>query len=339
MPDDSRLPMAHVITIFHHRSAQTMVWGTATLAELAAMVCNTHKPHKDLLPLLKLGVFGELRTEKNCLRSNANLIEITGVEADNDHVPISFERGVEIMRAAPVTALIYTTPSNTDANPRWRVLCPTSRPLPRLARAGLMDRLNGIFGGIAWDAQSWTDSQTFYFGSVVGGEPVRAEIIEGDYIDLRDDIQSIGRSDRRVGKKKTGKATGEPLSVDMLVNMLKCITPDRGRNEWRDVVVAIRAAPVPDVEETDLRQLAHDWMKGELHDGLQVPGAHRSDEEIDRIFDRMPPGLGISVATIVKLARQGGYTGPISIAEQKRTESWEASIAAAQIDWGTMFNG
>jgi hypothetical protein len=337
MPDDSRLPMTHVITIFRHRSAQTMVWGTATLAELAAMVCNTHKPHKDSLPLLKLGVFGELRTEKNCLRSNMNLIEITGVEADNDHVPLSFERAVEIMRTAHVAALLYTTPSNTADNPRWRVLCPTSRSLPRLSRSALMDRLNGIFGGIAWDAQSWTDSQTFYFGSVVGGEPVRTEIIEGDYIDLRDDIQSISRQGRRA--RKGSKPTGEPLSLDMLTEMLRRISPDRGRHEWRDVVVAIRAAPVPDVEETDLRQLAHDWMKGELHHGLQVPGAHRSDEEIDRIFDSMPPGLGISVATIVKLARQGGYTGPISIAEQKRTESWEASIAAAQIDWGTMFNG
>ena len=61
---------------------------------------------------------------------------------------ITFEQAAEMFRKAGVAALLYTTPSNTDTTPRWRALCPTSKPLPPTERDGLMARLNGIIGGV-----------------------------------------------------------------------------------------------------------------------------------------------------------------------------------------------
>jgi hypothetical protein len=126
-------------------------------------------------------------------------------------------------------------------------------------------------------------------------------------------------------------ASGEPVSIDIVRDMLDCVSPDRHREEsrpdvgWRDLVVAVMSAPGP--EHAELRKLAHDWV------GRNAITTSGSTAEIDHVIDTMPPvrkskGDQVSFGTLVKLARAGGYTGPISIAEQKRREVWAVALAS-----------
>jgi Primase C terminal 2 (PriCT-2) len=100
-----------------------------------------------------------------------------------------FEEATKIVEAARLSALLYTSPSHTEEKPRWRVLCPTSRDLPPEQRAKLVARLNGTFGGV-FAPESFTLSQSYYFGSVQRNAAHRAVIVNGDCIDLRDDLDA-----------------------------------------------------------------------------------------------------------------------------------------------------
>jgi hypothetical protein len=118
--------------------------------------------------------------------------------------------------------------------------------------------------------------------------------------------------------------SGEPISLEILHDMLGYLDPGVERDDWRDIIAAIHAAPVPgDDDKSGRRQLAQDWSEG----------AHNYDgpEDVDRTFDTMLPGRGVTVATLIKRARAAGYDGPISIAEAERIRVWSA-IAAEQAE-------
>src|SRR5689334_7481086 len=56
-------------------------------------------PRKDALPLVKLAVFGDVKSDNGALRHDANLTAITGVELDYDGGLMPIETAAEIMRA------------------------------------------------------------------------------------------------------------------------------------------------------------------------------------------------------------------------------------------------
>lgn len=124
----------------------------------------------------------------------------------------------------------------------------------------------------------------------------------------------------------TPAPTGEPISLEILREMLGYLDPGWDRDDWRDIIAAIRAAPVPDDPNEDMRrQLAHSWSEGEFADGQ--PDNYDGAEAVDRVFDDMVPGGGISVGTLIAKARAAGYEGPISIAEAQRLRQWTAYAA------------
>ena len=123
---------------------------------------------------------------------------ISGVELDYDGGVMSFDEVLAKLTDAGLAALIYTSPSHSLASPRWRVLLPASRnDLPREERRALAARVNGVLGGIC-ASESFTLSQSFYYGSIVGAPDHRAEIVDGDFIDLRGDLDAgaIGRPNK-----------------------------------------------------------------------------------------------------------------------------------------------
>lgn len=185
-------PQRYAVTVFPDQQAADKHEGTRTLAELADGIRSQTRRDKASLPWLKLARFGDQRTGKNCLRSNANVIEISGLEGDMDSGSVTFDDAVARIRAQGVAALVYTTPSNTDAAPHWRVLCPLSSPVPPAQRATLMDRVNGLVGG-GLARESWTLSQSYYYGNVEGRPPISVEVVEGACIDQRPDIVGIPR--------------------------------------------------------------------------------------------------------------------------------------------------
>lgn len=122
---------------------------------------------KGACPLLKLAAFGDLRSEKNSLRHDANVTAIYGIEGDHDAGTITPEEAVVLLMQSSIEAIVYTSPSHTAAKPRWRVLAPTSQPYAPELRRELAGRLNGVLRG-AFSTESFTLSQAYYFGKVAG---------------------------------------------------------------------------------------------------------------------------------------------------------------------------
>lgn len=185
-----------LVTFFPTQQALSKSERKITLEELAELIRQTHAPTKIELPWFKLGFFGDKRTDKNCLRSNANLRWVSGVEADYDREQISFDQAVGVLDKAGIRSLVYTSASHTRTKPRWRALCPFDLGRQPDQRNRYLARLNGLFGGV-FSAESWTLSQAFYYGRVdtprePGGtvEAIRVVEIEGDSIDLRDDLDA-----------------------------------------------------------------------------------------------------------------------------------------------------
>jgi len=115
------------ITRFEDETAQTKGKGEHSLPSWRDHILATDATTKSETPWLKLATFGNKRTEKNCLRHDANVTAVTGIECDYDDEKISFEAAVEIMRKADVRCVLYTSASHTPEAPRWRVLVPFSK--------------------------------------------------------------------------------------------------------------------------------------------------------------------------------------------------------------------
>ena len=171
-------------TFFRDKSAATLTAHAMSLEELRDLILRTSAAAKADLPWLKLATFGDKRSDKGSLRHDANVISISGIEADYDDEVISFNRAKKTLETAQLSALLYTSPSHSEDNPRWRVLCPTSRDLPPEERRRLVERLNGIFGGV-FAGESFALSQSYYFGSIKHNPAHRAIVVNGGYIDLR----------------------------------------------------------------------------------------------------------------------------------------------------------
>jgi putative DNA primase/helicase len=196
------------ITFFPDFAATVKREESVTLAALAELIVNTNASTKAGLPWLKLGLFGNSRTDKGSLRSNGNLQSCSGIEGDYDGERVAFNDAVSILREAGISAIVYTSPSNTDAAPRWRVLCQFSHEYSPEQRNLYMARLNGLFHGI-FAPESWTWSQSYYFGFVHGNPSHQVQLIEGTPIDLLDalDVIAIGKPD-----KPGGGANERPIS-------------------------------------------------------------------------------------------------------------------------------
>ena len=177
------------ITFFPDFAAATKHEEALCLHDLADLILTTNASSKGQLPWLKLAQFGDMKTDKGSLRHDANMIAIVGIEADYDGERVNFDDAVGIAKEAGLLACIYTSPSHTEDKPRWRVICPLSSARPPADRDVFMNRLNGLYRGL-FSTESWTWSQSYYYGSVASNPAHRAEIIEGTPIDLRDDLDA-----------------------------------------------------------------------------------------------------------------------------------------------------
>ncbi|WP_287995288.1 AAA family ATPase, partial [Acidiphilium sp.] len=177
------------VTFFQNKFASTKTEATISLRDLVDRVRDTTAKVKDDLPWLKLARFGDRRSDKNSLRHDPNVLAIAGIEADYDGEQIAVDDAIESLAMRGIAAMVYTSPRHTPDTPRWRVLCPCSRELPPDQRARLLTRLNGVLGGVLSD-ESFTLSQSYYFGSVNRSPSHEVHLVEGQYIDLLDDLDA-----------------------------------------------------------------------------------------------------------------------------------------------------
>jgi hypothetical protein len=124
---------------------------------------------KNSCPLLAMATFGDNATSEGCYRSNENLREITGVVIDYDGKSVPLFEAILTLGMRGIRAVGHTSASHTKEAPRWRLLIPTSKALPKDQHGRLTARINGLLGGLADDA-SFTISQSYYFGRVEGVE-------------------------------------------------------------------------------------------------------------------------------------------------------------------------
>jgi hypothetical protein len=255
------------VTFFADYAAASKKIARHDMESLADLISRTTESHKEALPWLKLARFGDRRTPQQSLRYDANVIAVTGIEADYDDGKMMFDEARDLLEKQGIASLLYTSPSHTDDVPRWRVLCPLAEETTPHRRGAFLARLNGLFRGI-FAGESWTLSQSYYYGSVRRNPSHRVEIIEGQTIEEHDDLDviAIGKPASSSGETQAGQdarddaemirciVTGEHLHVELcavaaryvgrnipaptVVELLRGIMlshPEQSRDErWRD---------------------------------------------------------------------------------------------------------
>jgi len=116
-------------------------------------------------PLVKLARFGLTPTAAGCYRHDANLLGISGIEADHDAGTMQPNEAAVVLERHLLKAAVTTTASHTQDKPRWRVFAPLSKEHPPEDRYHLVARLNGVLGGVL-APESFTLSQSWYYGQV-----------------------------------------------------------------------------------------------------------------------------------------------------------------------------
>jgi putative DNA primase/helicase len=243
------------VTFFQNETAQTLRIAKLTLRQLAHRIAVQAADSKTELPLLKLAIFGTQRSDKNSLRTNRNLLHITGVEVEHDSGVVSFDAALDVMRQARIRALIYTSPSYIpEFKERWRILVPLSQNHPPENREKFVARINGLFGGeIA--PESFVLSQAYYYGHVNNPEH-SVEVIDGEYLDLRDDTYagSIFKDGSKVGDQvadggsrsssTNSRINDDPQPVDReeLEAALFVINSNCSYEKWLKIAAGLRYA-------------------------------------------------------------------------------------------------
>jgi hypothetical protein len=211
-------PHRLAVTIFRDVSAtrsEVMEW---TADELAEKLRRAHAyPSKAACPLMKLARFGTKRSEKGSLRHDQNVLEVHGIEADYDAGEVSLADAQMLLYEQSINAVLYTSPSHTEKQPRWRVLCPLSRPYPPAERARFVARLNGALGGIL-APESFVLSQSYYAGRV-NGSPYEVAQVRGECIDLLPDLDAKAISPQKNGESRAERL-GKIRSTDPVLTLL-----------------------------------------------------------------------------------------------------------------------
>ena len=171
-----------------------------SLRQLADEIEAARADSKEGLPWFKLARFGDQRTGKGSLRNNANVLAVTGIEADYDAGEMSLAEAERRLRDANIAAILYTTAKHTEEAPRWRVFAPFSAAHQPDARTRFMERLNGILDGTL-DGASFTLSQSYYGGNVDGRPPIIVRLVDGRAIDLAADLDATALPKGKCRKK------------------------------------------------------------------------------------------------------------------------------------------
>lgn len=298
-PTESGLDRRFTFTRFPDARAREKREPRMSLRSFAERIPERVADSKAALPLVKLGTFGNTRSRKGSLRHNANMIAIEGVEGDYDGGKLSMERAAAKLRKAGLAAVLYTSPSHRPEAPRWRVLCPTSHSMSPAERERLIARVNGALGGVL-ASESFTLSQTYYFGRIDGQPSPQVVIVEGQPVDLADDLDA-GALDKH-GKPYGGDDEPEDdedfglkpePNVERIGKALAVIPSDE-RETWLTVGQAI-----------------HDEFGGDedgfaLWDEWSQSSAKYDDDDQRRVWESFGShgGRPVKIGTLYRLAKR-----------------------------------
>lgn len=306
-------------TQFEDTKARTKEDRILRARELADIIRTTSARTKAELPLLTLTQFGDRRTISGSLRSASNATGLSEIEVEYDGERLGFDEAAQIFRDHGLSATLYTTPSHTPEKPRWRAILSTLHPLPREDRRKLVARVNGIFGGIL-ASESFNVSQPFFFGYVLGNEAShRVELIEGDFIDQRPDLDATAIQ----RKSKTSFVDTAKLErqLDREVDWFfvsQCSDLEALKKHFPDLGLRL---------ETDLARpgaLAHRWQHG--FDGLNNKTRSAADRSLVQILRLRGYSITEAIACAVAWGQDHPYWGRGHDSLDKKTKAeikWE----------------
>ncbi|UQY83669.1 phage/plasmid primase, P4 family [Ralstonia pseudosolanacearum] len=305
---------------------------------LAEQLCNPPKmyPSKQACPLLKMATFGDEATNKGCLRHDANVRGVWGVEGDHDDGSMTISDAAARLDLAGIRAVLFTTPSHTEEHPRWRVLAPFSREHTPQERARFAARLNGALGGVL-ARESFSLSQAFYFGRVEGAE-YAAEAIEGDPIDTRDDLDAGA-----VGPNVNGHATDIAPAQDDFSRAIAL------RSVTAETLVELRDALMTGLRDEcaesyplwvkvgqalkSLEQAGQGAEAAELWHDFSQRSSKYDESAAEEKWDSFSPSK-ITFRTIFEMAQQDGWQNPRSAAALKGGDEADYSRLEDRTDRG-----
>ena len=268
------------ITFFKNAFAFEKHEERKSLRALVPQIMRTTRDDKKKLPWLKLAKFGNLKTDLvvqddgttkgGSLRHGDNMLGISGIEADYDHEITTVDEAIGLLRAANIAALIYTSPSHTDDTPRWRVLCPLSRDYGISERNQFLARLNGLFHG-SLARESFALPQSYYFGAVNRSPSHRAELVDGDFIDLRTDLDKSA-----IGRPSEEKERRPPPATE----------PAPNASPYLEAVIRNALAKVSGAGEGEKHHTLRDQAK--LLGGFAHVGHYTRADMVARLIDALP---------------------------------------------------
>lgn len=183
-----------IVTDFPDKASRTKTETDVSFEELCQQIINAPPvAYKADCRWIKLARFGDRieNPESGCLRTNGNMLGVSGILGDYDLEEMSIDEAADMFRAAGVEAFFYTSPSHTPDAPRWRVACPLSREHAPEAHDTFIARINGILGGILSN-ESHTRSQGYYAGRVAG-VVFEWRMVAGRRLDEVGGLPEIGR--------------------------------------------------------------------------------------------------------------------------------------------------
>ena len=245
---NTKFPHVCKLTTFVDRIGRRLKVHEMPLVDVVKMITEESAASKKDLPLLKLALFGDQKSEAGCLRTNKNTTAITGVELDYDKEQIPFEVAVEAISRAGVMAIPYTSPSYTLEKPRWRILAFLSKAYygnwkeRDKQRKAFVDQLIGVLGlGPIFGEESYVLSQAHYYGFKVGNKDHKVELVEGEYLDLlKNEFERFGDSAKfDMADAVDGILKGEDLHDSTLKLAMSLIARGKSETEAIDHIQAL----------------------------------------------------------------------------------------------------
>jgi len=324
-------------SLFRDTYATTVATKTAAWGDFLRMLETVEEyPSKHACPLLKLAYFGDLKTNKGSLRHHENMGEVFGVEGDHDAETMTAQRAAELCAQWGIKAVIYTSASHgvvgrkSRGGPRWRVLAPLSKPVPKGDRERLVAMLNfaleGVLGG-----ESFTPSQSFYYGRVKG---VHYECIpvDGHYLDQLDFLLDVRHKDAKnafhtvtsadddIGGLPEGFEVGPDTLAHLRSALMEGLSADWAddRDHWVNVAHALKSL-APHRFEVKARDLFHEFSQ-------RCPEQYDA-ADCDRVFDSAA-SKRITIRSIFRWAADCGWINPLTRTAETRTDRSDAGNVA-----------
>jgi hypothetical protein len=148
----------------------------SSLEEMAELLTKETSPDKDRSRMIKLAEF-------DAKRGKDGMVNIHGIEVDYDAGQRSAEWARDCLTEAGITGIIDTSYNNAPEFPKWHAFVPLSEPMNVNKRNHMVDRLNGVLGGIL-AGESWGVAQCFFFGgNREKPENHRTYLVKGNPID------------------------------------------------------------------------------------------------------------------------------------------------------------